>query len=124
MSALPPVAHRFLAALNAGDEEQARACYHPDAEIWHDFDGVTQNVDENMALMNAMSARLAARDYVIRRLEPVEGGYLQQHTLEITLPDGRRLAAEAVAIVQVGADGRITRIEEYVNPAPLADLFA
>ena len=42
---LPAVANRFLDALNAGDVEAARACYHPDAEIWHDFDGVTQSVE-------------------------------------------------------------------------------
>ncbi|MDG1365459.1 MAG: nuclear transport factor 2 family protein [Acidimicrobiales bacterium] len=121
--ALPDVAHRFLDALNAGDVEAARACYHPDAEVWHDFDGVTQTVDENMHLMAVMGNRASRREYVIRRLEPIEGGYLQQHTLEITTLAGRDLRAEAVAIVQVGADGLISRLDEWINPAPLAPLF-
>ena len=121
--ALPDVATRFLDALNSGDVDTARACYHPDAEIWHDFDGVTQTVDENMALMAAMAKRAAAREYVVRRLEPIAGGYLQLHTLQLTLPDGRELAAEAVALVQVGDDGLIHRLDEWINPAPLAPLF-
>lgn len=121
--ALPDVAHRFLDALNAGDVEAARACYHPDAEVWHDFDGVTQTVDENMHLMAVMGNRASRREYVIRRLEPIEGGYLQQHTLDITTLAGRDLRAEAVAIVQVGADGLISRLDEWINPAPLAPLF-
>ena len=120
---LPAVAHRFLDALNAGDVEAARACYHPDAEIWHDFDGVTQTVDQNMQLMAAMGARASRRAYVIRRLEPIEGGYLQQHTLEITTLAGQDLVAEAVALVQVGDDDLIHRLDEWINPAPLAPLF-
>ena len=120
---LPAVANRFLDALNAGDVEAARACYHPDAEIWHDFDGVTQTVDQNMQLMAAMGRRASRRAYVIRRLEPIEGGYLQQHTLELTTLAGQDLVAEAVALVQVGDDGLIHRLDEWINPAPLAPLF-
>lgn len=121
--ALPDVAHRFLAALNAGDVDAARACYHPDAGIWHDFDGVTQTVDENMHLMAAMGTRASRREYVIRRLEAIEGGYLQQHALEITTLAGQDLVAEAVALVQVGDDGLIHGLDEWINPAPLAPLF-
>ena len=121
--ALPDVAHRFLDALNAGDVDAARACYHPDAEVWHDFDGVTQTVDENMYLMAAMGKRSSRREYVIRRLEPIEGGYLQQHTLEITTLAGQDLVAEAVALVRVGDDGLIHRLDEWINPAPLAPMF-
>ena len=120
---LPAVANRFLDALNAGDVEAARACYHPDAEIWHDFDGLTQTVDQNMQLMTAMGRRASRRAYVIRRLEPIEGGYLQQHTLELTTLAGQDLVAEAVALVQVGDDGLIHRLDEWINPAPLAPLF-
>lgn len=120
---LPDVALRFLDALNAGDVDAARACYHPDAEIWHDFDGVTQTVDQNMRLMAAMGKRASRREYVIRRLEPIEGGYLQQHTLEITTRAGQELVAEAVALVEVGHDGLIHRLDEWINPAPLAPLF-
>ena len=120
---LPAVANRFLDALNAGDVEAARACYHPDAEIWHDFDGVTQTVDQNMQLMTAMGRRASRRAYVIRRLEPIEGGYLQQHTLELTTLAGQDLVAEAVALVRVGDDGLIHRLDEWINPAPLAPLF-
>ena len=121
--AVPDVAHRFLVALNDGDVDAARVCYRPDAEIWHDFDGVTQTVDENLALMAAMGRRSASREYVIRRLEPIEGGYLQQHTLEITTLAGVEVSAEAVALVRVGDDGLIHRLDEWINPAPLAPLF-
>ena len=73
--------------------------------------------------MEAMGKRALHREYVIRRLEPIEGGYLQQHTLEITTLAGQELVAEALAVVQVGTDGLISRLDEWINPAPLAPLF-
>ena len=36
---------------------------------------------------------------------------------------GQDLVAEAVALVQVGDDGLIHRLDEWINPAPLAPLF-
>ena len=121
---LPAVAQRFIDDITVGDADAARSCYAPDADIWHNFDDITQTVDDNIALMNAMTKRIADRRYVIRRLEPIEGGYLQQHTLELVLPDGRELSTEAVAIVTVNDDGLISRIDEWLDPAPLAPLFA
>jgi hypothetical protein len=64
---LPVVAQRFIDAITIGDADAARSCYAPDADIWHNFDGVTQTVDDNIALMNAMTTRIADRRYVIRR---------------------------------------------------------
>ena len=95
----------------------------PDADIWHNFDDITQTVDDNIALMSAMTKRIADRRYVIRRLEPIEGGYLQQHTLELVLPDGRELSTEAVAIVMVNDDGLIPASTNG-STRPLAPLFA
>ena len=112
---LPVVAQRFIDAITIGDADAARSCYAPDADIWHNFDDITQTVDDNIALMSAMTKRIADRRYVIRRLEPIEGGYLQQHTLELVLPDGRELSTEAVAIVMVNDDGLISRIDEWLD---------
>ena len=121
---IPQVAQRFIDAITVGDSDAARACYAPDANVWHNFDNITQTVDDSIALMNAMTRRVADRRYVIRRLEPIEGGYLQQHTLELTAPDGQELSTEAIAIVTVNDDGLISRIDEWLDPAPLAPLFA
>ncbi|MEO0494804.1 MAG: nuclear transport factor 2 family protein [Actinomycetota bacterium] len=121
---VPAVAQRFIDAITVGDADAARACYAPGAEIWHNFDNVTQSAEENIALMNAMTKRVADRRYVVRRLEPIEDGYLQQHTLELVLPDGQEISTEAVAIVTVNDDGLIARIDEWLDPAPLAPMFA
>ncbi len=42
---LPVVAQRFIDAITIGDADAARSCYAPDADIWHNFDDITQTVD-------------------------------------------------------------------------------
>ena len=67
--------------------------------------------------------RAKKRSYEITRLEEIAGGYLQQHVLRLTSHAGEELVMYACAVVTV-ADGRIQRIEEYLDPAPTARLAA
>ena len=117
------VARRFLGAIEAADVDVARSCFHPDARIWHNFDDATQSVEENLALMAWMAEQFPERSYAVHRLEPIAGGYLQQHTLEVTSPTGATARTEAAAIVTV-SEGLIVRIDEYIDPAPLLGLVA
>lgn len=115
------LAKHFIDCIEGGDLEAARACFHDDAGIWHNYDGVTQSVDQNMAVAANIIGKTKSRKYDYKRLEEIEGGYLQQHTLRVTTQDGQELAADAIAVVEV-VDGKIKRIEEYLHPAPLAPL--
>ena len=110
------LARRFVEVVEAGDVEAARACFAPDARIWHNFDDVEQTVEQNMALLEWMKRR-----YEVTRLEEIPGGYLQQHVLRLVDSDGQDLAIHACVIATVSA-GKIRRIEEYLDPAPTARL--
>ena len=116
------VARRYLGAIEVADVDAARACFHPEARIWHNFDDATQSVEENLALMSWMAGRFPDRSYHVHRLEPIAGGYLQQHTLQVATPAGLRARTEAAAIVTVD-DGLIVRIDEYIDPTPLLQLL-
>ena len=115
------LARRFMASCEAGDIDGATACFHEDAEIWHNFDGVTKTVGHDMAILKRIHEVTKSCRYDIRRLEEISSGYLQQHTLRLETKDGKKAETESVAVVTV-EDGRIRRIEEYLNPAPLAAL--
>ncbi len=113
----------FMQAVQAGDVAAARACFHEDARIWHNFDNQEQSVDDNMATLELMIAKAGQREYKLHRLEAVEGGYIQRHTLTISSPDGSSKAnAEALALVSV-RDGKIARIEEFIDPTPLLGIL-
>ena len=117
------VADRLFAAIQAGDVEGVRAVYHPDIEVWHNFDKLNQTADENLRVLAWMVRKMKDRRYeVVRRYETADG-FAQQHVLRGIAPNGETLDMPAAVFCTV-KDGRITRLEEYLDPAPAAALRA
>ena len=109
-------AKKFVGAIQAGDPDTVRACYAPDARIWHNNDGVEQTVDQNMRVLGWFMRTLPDRKYRVIRLEALPDGFVQQHVLEATLPDGTPWAMDACVIVRM-KDGLIVRLDEYIDSA-------
>jgi ketosteroid isomerase-like protein len=116
------LADRFFAAIERGDLAEVEACYHPDARIWHNFDRAEQTVAENLAVLRGLCMVLADRRYDVVRRIVTDDGFVQQHVLRGTAPGGE-LALEAMMYVSVD-DGRIRRLEEYLDTAQLGVLRA
>jgi len=114
-------AERFVSAIQTGDTATVRACYHPDAKLWHNTDGIEQTVDQNMKVLDWFIRTLPDRNYRVVRREPLPDGFLQQHVLEATLPDGTKWAMDACVVIKI-EDGRITRLDEYMDSAKGAQL--
>lgn len=115
------LARQYMAYVQAEDVPGARSCLHPDARIWHNYDGVTQTVDENMATLAYLLEKSTGLKYDIHRLEEIKGGYLQLHTLNLMAKSGDVLSTEALALISV-KDGKIIRIDEWLDPSPFAVL--
>lgn len=115
------VAQRFIDALNANDGEAVREIYHPEARIWHNFEEGLQPVELNIKTLNWMHRKLSKLHYDIVRLQALPNGYLQQHVLRGETANGDVVALHACAICTV-EDGRITALEEYLDPAQVAVL--
>ncbi len=116
-------AQRFVAAIQAGDAEAVRAFYAPDAKIWHNIDHIEQTVDQNLKSLAWFVRTLPDRTYRVQRIAPLPNGFLQQHVLEATLPNGERWAMDACVVVRV-ENGKITRLDEYLDSAKTAQLVA
>jgi ketosteroid isomerase-like protein len=114
-------ARRFLEALNNNDGDAVRAIYHPEARIWHNFEEGLQSVDLNVRTLHWMHRKLNKLHYDLVRLEALPNGYLQQHVLRGETADGVPIALHACAICTV-ENGRITALEEYLDPAQVAAL--
>jgi ketosteroid isomerase-like protein len=109
-------AERFVGAIQSGDTDTVRACYAPDAKLWHNNDGVEQTVDQNMKVLDWFIRTLPDRNYRVIRREALPDGFMQQHVLEATLPDGTKWAMDACVVVKV-ENGVITRLDEYLDSA-------
>lgn len=115
------IAERIFKAIELGDVDAVRDMYTPETVIWHNFDQVEQSVEENLQVLRSMVARFKERSYdEIRRSETAEG-FVQQHVLRLTRSDDTKVELPG-CIVATCADGRITRIDEYLDSAQVARL--
>jgi len=116
------LAERFFRAIERGDVEEIRTLYAPNACIWHNHDSKEQTVEENLKVLGWMTRNVRNRRYEVRRRLPLPGGFLQQHVLHGEAAGGR-FAMPACIVVEV-RDGRITRLEEYLDSAQISRLMA
>ena len=117
------LADRFFEAIPKGDVETIRRLYAKDAAIWHNFDGVAQTVDQNLRVLAWVAANVDGLRYEQVRRRVTADGWVQQHVLRGTAPKGEPLELEACIVFTV-ADGRITRVDEYLDSAQAAPLLA
>jgi len=115
------IAERIFTAIEEGDVDAVRDIYASEAVIWHNFDQVEQDVEENLQVLRSMVATFKERSYGdIRRSETADG-FVQQHVLRLTRQDGTRVELPG-CIIATCADGKITRIDEYLDSAQVARL--
>jgi ketosteroid isomerase-like protein len=112
------LADTFFGALEAGSVEGVLACYAPDAKIWHNFDRLALTPQESVAGLQTLFTNFASRRYLDVRRQPTPGGFVQQHVLRLEQADGTAVDWPGCIVCDV-ADGKITRLDEYVDLAQL-----
>ncbi|MFN0145174.1 MAG: nuclear transport factor 2 family protein [Dehalococcoidia bacterium] len=117
------VAKRFFEAGAGGDVDALRACYAAEAKIWHNVDGKEQTVDENLRISGWVRKNVAGYRYENVQRQATESGFLQQHVIRGTSRNGTELAIASCLVARV-ADGKITRLDEYIDSAATSALFA
>jgi len=113
------IADRLFEAIEAGDIDAVRALYAPDAVIWHNDDGVEQTPEQNLRVLQWVIDNLRDRSYEDVRRSVTDTGFVQQHVLRFTRPDGQRAELPACIVVTC-SEGRITRLDEYLDSAHIA----
>ena len=115
------VAEKLFAAIPRGDLEAVRAIYAPDAAIWHNHDGVAQDVTQNLRVLDWDVRNNRELRYEEIRRQPTPTGFVQQHVLRGRGPSGKPVEIPACIVCTVSG-GRITRLDEYLDSAQLAAL--
>ena len=115
---LSALAKRFVDAVEAGDTATIEAIYAPDAIIWHNNDSIAQTREENLKTLNGFIRFAPKRRYTERKVIPFAGGFVHQHVLIAETAKGKVLEL-ACCLVCTVKDGKITRLDEYLDSAPL-----
>ena len=117
------MAQKLIACIVAGDVDGVAALYHDDARIWRNFDGRELGKDQMLKVIRFLATEVRGLDYQDVRLHVVPTGFVQQHVLVGTSAKGVAVRAPACLVAEV-VDGRIRRLDEYLDSGALAPLLA
>jgi ketosteroid isomerase-like protein len=112
------LADRLFGAIAEGDLDTFRGCLDDDLVVWTSFDDREAGYDDVVKLIAWMSGAIGELRYDVVRREVLPDGFLQQHVLRGRGPRGDVIAMPACVVTQL-RDGRVARMEEYLDPAPL-----
>jgi len=116
------VAERLFAAIQSGDTATVSDIYDPDVKVWHNNDQVTQGRDDNLRVIGWLAKNIPDLRYEEIRRQALPNGFVQQHVLRGTAPNGKLLEVPACVICEV-VDGHVTRLDEYLDSAHTAVLL-
>ena len=113
------IADAMFAAIEACDIDALRDdIYAPDVVVWHNNDGIEQGRDDNLKVLKWMGRNISELRYEQIRRSATATGFVQQHVLRGTAPNGNELDVPACLVVTIDND-RVTRIDEYLDSATL-----
>ena len=111
----------FFAAISRGDIDAVRAIYAPDAVIWHNDEKAEQTPDRNLKVLGWVTRNIKDMRYEEVRRHETPTGFVEQHVLRVVAPNGAPLEIPACIVCEV-REGRITRLDEYLDSAQTAAL--
>jgi uncharacterized protein len=115
------LADRVFRAIEDGDLDALRSCYAPTFVAWTNFDNRESDREQALNVVGWLCGKLSHRRYEVRRRVVIDDGFLQEHVLRGTAPDGTEIAMPACIVATV-AEGLVTRMNEYLDPAGVAAL--
>jgi ketosteroid isomerase-like protein len=116
------VANRLFGAIERADTAAIEGLWADDVTVWHTGD--TRDNDRTRALkvIRWFIDSTTKRSYEILDRRFFDGGFVQQHLLRAGGISGVSISMRVCIVIKVD-DGLITRIDEYFDPADMAELL-
>lgn len=93
-----------------------------DFTVWHNFDQIVLTRDEVFEAFTRMIERYDALQMEIGRVDPLVDGFVQQHVVKGSNPDGSPAPDRPACVYVFLRNDKIWRIEEYIDVSDLAEL--
>ena len=117
------VAKRLTRAVADNDVDALAALYAPGSVVWHSTDQVELKLEQVKDLVRAIRA-VAHCTITVSATLTTEHGFVQTQENTYTFRDGTSTRFHAALVVTLDGEGRISRLEEYLDSAGLAPLIA
>jgi ketosteroid isomerase-like protein len=102
--------------LASGDVAAALGWLTPDAHIWHCFDRVAHDREATAREWSSFVDSFTERTFTDVRTQDTATGSVRQHVMTVRTAAGNTLAWDVCVIVTL-VDGRIQRLDEYLDRA-------
>jgi len=117
------LAHRFRTAAEARDVVALAALYDPDAKFWNNVLGGCSTTAQVLEISRLEAERIDDYRFDDVRVSTTDGGFVLQITVVGVTRAGDSFRVPACLVAQTKS-GRITAIDEYVDSAQAAPVFA
>jgi ketosteroid isomerase-like protein len=120
--AISDVADRLFEAIESSDIAMVEQLWNDDVVVWKVAD---RNRDKERALrvIGWFINTTTNRRYEILDRELFDGGFVQQHILHANGRNGGSISMRVCIVIKLGANGLISRIDEYFDPDEIAPLL-
>ena len=122
-STVADVAQRLFAAIEGGDADAVGALWDDDVLVWKSAEPQEQVKARALRVIFWFMDATTERRYEILDRQFFDGGFVQQHVLHATGRNGGSISMRVCIVIKVGANGLISRIDEYFDPAAIAPLL-
>jgi len=116
-------AERLTRAMIDNDADAMQDIYTPDAVIWHSTDQVELSLSDLQGILRGIAA-VADGDFEVTGRHVTDDGFVQTQIGTYTFRDGSSTTFHAAMVAFLADDGRIRRIDEYVDSAGMNPLLA
>ena len=116
------IADRLFRAIENSDIATVEQLWDDDVVVWKVAD---RDRDRQRALrvIDWFVNTTTERRYEILDRRFFDGGFVQQHILHAGGRNGGSISMRVCIVIKVGANGLISRIDEYFDPAKIAPLL-
>ena len=120
--AIADVADRLFDAIENSDIALLEEMWNDDIIVWKVADR-ERDKDRALRVITWFVNATTDRRYEILDRQLFDGGFVQQHILHAKGRNGGSISMRVCIVIKLGANGLISRIDEYFDPAEMAPLL-
>jgi ketosteroid isomerase-like protein len=120
--AVADVADRLFQAIENSDIAMVEGLWDDDVVVWKVADR-DRDRERALRVIAWFVDSTTDRRYEILDRQFFGGGFVQQHILHANGRNGGSISMRVCIVIKVGANGLISRIDEYFDPADIAPLL-
>jgi ketosteroid isomerase-like protein len=111
---LRELCHRYFDAVERHDLATVAELYAPEFRFWINLTGSETSREDNLKALAEGKALHRRRSYDDRTIHTFETGFVVQYSVNVVEHSGRRTSLSACVVARC-SDGRITRVDEYMD---------